>query len=312
MNCFKNELILNNLINEPSCLFPDDFEFMKIFRDENEKGNDLAESFNEEYFIRRYYINSDSNNNIYKPNLKELTKNDKNTGPDSNQKFISKKKKALKKKENMNNNEEENNIEIQKDINISKFTNKKRGRKKAKDNDGEVAKHNKSSKDNLIRKLKRYILDFILFLLNHSIKFKSGKFRPLNKKMKERLKKDENLDLLNKTIANIFSNTKMNKVSEKKRESNKDLIEKIYKENIETETIKILGMSFQSILNLIKVKYLDPFLAKIKEKEIKIEMKNNKRKDFDIESYMNDAKNLLLNFEEWFRQKKGRDRKKKI
>ena len=130
--------------------------------------------------------------------------------------------------------------------------------------------------------------------------------------MKERLKKDENLDLLNKTIANIFSNTKMNKVSEKKRESNKDLIEKIYKENIETETIKILGMSFQSILNLIKVKYLDPFLAKIKEKEIKIEMKNNKRKDFDIKSYMNDAKNLLLNFEEWFRQKKGRNRKKKI
>jgi hypothetical protein len=68
MNCFKNELILNNLINEPSCLFPDDFEFMKIFKDENEKGNDLAESFNEEYFIRRYYINSDSKNNIYKPN----------------------------------------------------------------------------------------------------------------------------------------------------------------------------------------------------------------------------------------------------
>ena len=96
----------------------------------------------------------------------------------------------------------------------------------------------------------------------------------------------------------------MNKVSEKKRKSNKDLIEKIYNENIEKETIKILNMSFQEILNEIRDKYLDYFLSKIKEKEIKIENK----KDFDIEEYINDAKNLLLGFEDYFRDKKGRNR----
>ena len=49
---------------------------------------------------------------------------------------------------------------------------------------------------------------------------------------------------------------------------------------------------------------MDYFLSKIKEKEIKIENK----KDFDIEEYINVAKNLLLNFEDYFRKKKGRNR----
>ena len=96
----------------------------------------------------------------------------------------------------------------------------------------------------------------------------------------------------------------MNKVSEKKKESNKNLIEKIYKENTEKETIKILSMSFQETLNEIRDKYLDDFLARIKEKEIKI--KN--RKNFDIELYMNDAQKLLFEFEDWFRNKKERNR----
>ena len=189
-----------------------------------------------------------------------------------------------------------------KETDVSKL--KKKGRLKKIDINDKIVKHDKTSKDNIIRKLKRYILDYIILMLNQSIKFKSGKFRPLNKTTKERLKRDENVELLNKTIANIFSNTKMNKVSEKKRKSNKDLIEKIYNENIEKETIKILNMSFQEILNEIRDKYLDYFLSKIKEKEIKIENK----KDFDIEKYINDAKNLLLGFEDYFRDKKGRNR----
>lgn len=277
MSYFKNKLRLNNIINTQSYDFPQNFEFTKIFGIENEKENSLTESLNDEYFFMRIYFNNIKvNNNIYKPNLNEINKNDKNTEPDSNQQFI----------------------------------NKRRGRKKKRDNN--IAEHNKSSEDNLIRKIKRYLLDYILLLLNCSIKFKSGKFRHLNKKMKERLKKDENLELLNKTIADIFSNTKMNKISEKKGKSNKDLIEKIFKENIETETIKILEKTFQEILNEIRDKYLDDFLAKIKEKETKIEnknkMENNNKKDFDIESYINKAKNLLFRFEEWFRDKKGRNR----
>ena len=216
----------------------------------------------------------------------------------------------------------ENNIPQNKEVKINSIypkkekifkiakTNRKIGR--IKKDSLLKGKHDKLSEDNIIRKLKRYILDYILLILNHSFKYRNIKFLSLNKKMKERLKRDENLELLNRTIADIFSNTKMNKVSEKKGKSNKDLIIKIYEENIETETIKILDMTFQEILNEIRDKYLDDFLRGIKEKEIKMESKNKKnnnyQKDFDIEKYLDEIKVLLFKFEEWFKEKNGRNR----
>ena len=303
---FINKLTPNKLNNEPSFYFSESIEFDKVFQSEIEGQNNQSESLNDEYLLRAYFIDKNAKNNIQQ-NLNELTEN---TEPNSDQKFTSQKRKRTTQKDTLNNKEEPNSkFEIRKDVS----KNKKKGRRKTSDITNKIiAAHNKSSEDNKIRKLKRYLLDFVLLILNHSIKCKSVEFRPLNKKMKERLKSDENLELLNKTIADIFSNTKMNKVSEKKGKSNKDLIEKIYEENIETETIKILDMTFQEILNEIRDKYLDDFLRGIKEKEIKIESKNKKnnnyQKDFDIEKYLDEIKDLLFIFEEWFKEKNGRNR----
>ena len=77
--------------------------------------------------------------------------------------------------------------------------------------------------------------------------------------MKESLKRDENLELLNKNISDILSNTKMNKISEKRRKSNKKLIKKIYNENIEVEVINILSITFQDFLNDIRDNNLEDF-----------------------------------------------------
>ena len=310
MNYIQNKLTLNNLIYEPSFDFSESIEFDKIFPNDFEKQNNPSESLNDEYFIRAYFIDKNAKNN-FQQNLNEFTEN---TEPNSDQKFTNQKRKRTKEKDTLNNKEEKNSkFEIQKDAIIAKKENKKKGRRKTSDiNNNIKAAHNKSSKDNKIRKLKRYILDYILLILNHSFKYRNIKFLSLNKKMKERLKRDENLELLNRTIADIFSNTKMNKVSEKKGKSNKDLIIKIYEENIETETIKILDMTFQEILNEIRDKYLDDFLGGIKEKEIKMESKNKKnnnyQKDFDIEKYLDEIKDLLFIFEEWFKKKNGRNR----
>ena len=130
--------------------------------------------------------------------------------------------------------------------------------------------------------------------------------------MKERLKRDENLELLNKKISDILSNTKMNKISEKRRKSNKKLIKKIYNENIEVEVINILSMTFQDFLNDIRDNYLEDFLDLIKEKEIRIQnkIKNKSKEYFDAESYMNLFKKLLFKYENWFKEKKGRNTKK--
>ena len=100
----------------------------------------------------------------------------------------------------------------------------------------------------------------------------------------------------------------MNRISERKGESNKSLIKKINEENIEKETIKILSMTFTDILNEIREHNLEDFLKIIKEKETKIQ--NIKKENFDIESYINEIKTLLLNYEYWFLIKSRRNRKK--
>ena len=153
------------------------------------------------------------------------------------------------------------------------------------------------------------MLEYILKKLNESIKFSSSRFRPLNKTMKESLKKSENIALLDAYIKDIFSNTKMNKVSEKKGESNKKLIEKIYEENIEIDTIRILNLKFRDALNQIK-KNSNGLLDMIKDKEISIQNNSKNKENFNIEKYMDDIKILLEGYEGWFDKKKGRDRKK--
>ena len=226
----------------------------------------------------------------------------------------SKKKVMNEKRPNQNkigviNNEQRNIFVVENGIDMNNI---KIGRRKIDENHNKKAKHNKFSHDNIIRKIKTQSLDFLVKKLNSCIKFRSGKFRPLNKKMKERLKRDENLELLNKKISDILSNTKMNKISEKRRKSNKKLIKKIYNENIEVEVINILSMTFQDFLNDIRDNYLEDFLDLIKEKEIKIQnkIKNKSKEYFDVESYMNLFKKLLFKYEGWFKDKKGRNTKK--
>ena len=184
---------------------------------------------------------------------------------------------------------------------------KKIGRKKI----GEIyqAKHTKSSDDNKIRKIKTSLLGFLVKILNQSIKSSNGRFRPLDKKMKESLEKSENIKLLNSKIKFIFSNTKMDKVGEKKSESNKKLIEKIYEENIETETISILEKTFEEFLNETRDNNLETFLNIIKNKEIRIQNKN--KENFDIEKYMKEVKILLFDYKGWFERKKERTKKNK-
>ena len=173
----------------------------------------------------------------------------------------SKKKVMNEKRPNQNkigviNNEQRNIFVVENGIDMNNI---KIGRRKIDENHNKKAKHNKFSHDNIIRKIKTQSLDFLVKKLNSCIKFRSGKFRPLNKKMKERLKRDENLELLNKKISDILSNTKMNKISEKRRKSNKKLIKKIYNENIEIEVINILSMTFQDFLNDIRDNNLENF-----------------------------------------------------
>ena len=289
MESFSNDISFNNLTQTPYLDLLEQNEINSIFDTQNINESWINIPFDDEDNMRIYY------NNLFKlptnNNIKEL---------DLNRKFINIKRKGREDKGNTINNKNKINFET---------GTKKRGRKKVGEIPNEKSKHTKLSDDNKIRKIKGFLLEYILKKLNESIKFSSSRFRPLNKTMKESLKKSENIALLDAYIKDIFSNTKMNKVSEKKGESNKKLIEKIYEENIEIDTIRILNLKFRDALNQIK-KNSNGLLDMIKDKEISIQNNSKNKENFNIEKYMDDIKILLEGYEGWFDDKKGRDRKK--
>ena len=301
------ESIFNNPFNEQYFESSEKNEYNLNFDTEYKNENETGDSSNEDFLMRVYYIIDKDYNKPFS-NSHNLPKEEPNTEPSSKQKFMNTKRKRTKVQNNMNTEEQNIKDDVQ---NVIK-PDKKVGRRIKGKNYKEDAKHTKMSDDNIIRKIKTSIFDYILKKLNNSIKFKSGRFRSLNKEWKERLKKKEQMELLNKTIFEIYTMTKMNKVGEKKG-NNEKLIEKIYEENKELETISILSKTFQEILNEVREeKTLDSFLEKIKEKEIKNEKKykNKIKDDFDIELYMDKIRKLLFEYEEWFQKKKGRNTKK--
>ena len=178
--------------------------------------------------------------------------------------------------------------------------NKKIGRRLKDEFYENEAKHNKYSEDNIITKLKTAIFKYILNHLNQSLEFTKYKFYPLNVKLSTCLKKDFNVKLLERTIYDIYSKEDSNKNYINGNDSNKKLIKKIYEQKIEKKTINILNMKFIDVLNHIREKDLENFLKKIE----------NKNRGKSNDSFMEDVKFLLLNYERWFRIKKGRNIKK--
>ena len=178
--------------------------------------------------------------------------------------------------------------------------NKKIGRRLKDEFYENEAKHNKYSEDNIITKLKTAIFKYILNHLNQSLEFTKYKFYPLNVKLSTCLKKDFNVKLLERTIYDIYSKEDSNKNYINGNDSNKKLIKKIYEKKIEKKTINILNMKFIDVLNHIREKDMENFLKKIE----------NKNRGKSNDSFMEDVKFLLLNYERWFRIKKGRNIKK--
>ena len=214
---------------------------------------------------------------------------------------------------NINNNENEEkekkvNIEINIEIKQEEKNKKiKRGRHKKGKSSGQDAKHNKFKADNIIRKIKTKIFQYIFKLLNNSLKHTNRRFLPLNKKLHDNLKRDLNLKLLESKIYEIYENSELNNRQIKYGNPNKKLIHKIFEEKIETKAITILNMTLNEMLNYIRKNDYYNFLKEIRDKE----EKNNENSKEYINEYMNKVSNWLNGYEEWFLYKCGRDTTKK-
>ena len=144
------------------------------------------------------------------------------------------------------------------------------------------------------------------------------------------LKRDFNLHLFQRTLKDIYSKSNISfKYKLKNVETNEELINRIYKEEKEKEVMKILELTYGEAFEIFRQKLtLKPLSEKIKAKiqginilnkerfsnveiflkKIREEGKRKGESKKDIEEYIEDIKNLVIVFEDWFQNKIGRDR----
>jgi len=168
--------------------------------------------------------------------------------------------------------------------------------------------HNKYSEDNIIRKIKSNFFKYINEQLNKKVKNKN-KFLKLDSKISENLKRDYNISLMNQKIKDIYLNAKISSKYRTQQSINYDLniklIEEIYNGIEEMDAINTLELTYLDLFEEYRNTYLDKVLNHIRDEE---EKKNESEKD--INAYIEKIKNLCLNYEEWFKNKKGRNRTK--
>jgi len=215
----------------------------------------------------------------------------------------------------------------------NKNSKKTQGRKKK--DEKEKGNHTKYSFDNIMRKIKSNFMDFCHKLLNRSIKDRNLQFLKLNSKINENLKRDYNIELFNKTIQDLYENSSISSKYRKQikecSHKNKLIVQEIYKrKDEEIEAIKILNLTYGELFQIFRKKILDispelenkingitllqsdefndinKFFNEIREQEVKKEESLE-----DIDEYLNNVKSLCLTYEDWFNDKKGRNRNKK-
>ena len=181
----------------------------------------------------------------------------------------------------------------------------KRGRKRK--SEIRNAKNTKYRKDNEMKKIKAYLINFIFDNLNSRLTFSHKKFLKINKNVNENLEREFNINLMNMTIKEIFEkfsvNNKYSK-SIKRKNLNQELIMEIYEKNKENKVIELLNSKYIDQLKNLRNNYLDKFVRDMHEKS-----KNNN--DNDLEKYINELKQLLFDYEFWFENKKPRVKRRK-
>ena len=274
----------------------------KLFEDdeENEKPN------TELYFIK----NNNTNNNIDNINTKEKTYNKIEIIPKPKVFYIEKIKKVNKnKRKNLLGRKRNSDKE-----NLEKSSNKKQ--------------HTKNAFDNISRKIRGKIFGAVLIFLNKVFNeeeeidlddpiFPKGKqrkrkipiqnvsFLQINQEIIIQNNVSENLELLNKTLREIFSGSVSKKVKNYGLDHNQLLIQKIKESKGKARTNKILDMTFlQCLEHFRKSKMYEELSGLELQYDNMIEEMNEKHE----KEYMDNFVECLNNYEALYRQKRPKKR----
>ena len=190
------------------------------------------------------------------------------------------------------------------------------GRKKMQNLNG---KHDKFAYDNVTRKVKTKLFDSILVVVNASTeevvvenpKKNSKKqkivkpfFVKIDQKIIKETKVEDNQQLFKTKLKDIFSNDVSKKYENLGLDYNKNLIQKMYEENIQKKTIKILERTFLDCLKHFRGSEYYEELAGL-EKEYK-NVINELRNKGETEEYIEIFEELVGRFEEYYENKKAR------
>ena len=169
--------------------------------------------------------------------------------------------------------------------------------------------------DSFNKRILTILFTSIIDLLNKSIEEsnKDSFFYLINFKFKENINVNYIKNLLHSQLKDIFSNDVSTKAKKTyKNDHNKKLIEKINKENAKIKTINILNKTFGECL--------EHFAGIENCCEELIELENYKKnfieevlrkKEKQSEEYINKFNEIINTFEERYKNKKSRNRKKK-
>ena len=184
--------------------------------------------------------------------------------------------------------------------------------------------------DNIIKKVKTVIFNYILYFLNNILSsadetcsLYNVKLKKLDYKYVNELRKEKELEILNMRLKEIFSKKISPKVTKYNSNFNKNIIEKILNNKNKKVNDTILF-----VFNMTLKNWLDIFTLKKSVIDIINEYKDKKYKDIDsdkiekslvgIDNLLNQIKEkngefylpyfifCLYNYERWFYLKKGR------
>ena len=200
--------------------------------------------------------------------------------------------------------------------------------RKLKEDKG-IGKHNSSSKDNIMNKIKTHFFHYIRDIIKKNCIYETINFIKFQTKFIANLKKDINIELLETKLVDILRNQKIstkNKNSDK--DQNKTIIDKIYVEKKEERVMKILELEFRELLIIFRRKLNKPEDEKeLKKIEKKIEgldlitnddyddtkyliddiekqnSNNNRMNETELEEYIEKVKECCKNYEKWFYDK---------
>ena len=231
---------------------------------------------------------------------------------------------------------------------------KKKGRKKnenTEENQKNKGGHGKDSEDNIMRKINTFLMESVRNWLNNS--FIDENFNFLSQKDMEKrnlafflklcpniinnkIAKKLRIEILEKKIKNIFFEYQITaKIKKNSKSNNRDLIDKIYKENNQPFVIYILELTFLQTLNYcngqitdeiiiedLKTKHIydEEIIRKFIDKFDKIgklfdrlyETEKNKSDEDSIKDYFSKIKIISLNYKPALENKFERKNKKKI